>query len=375
MKLSALPKALCQAVIGKSRKKRTGGTGMAVSASLFGKYPDGRDITLYTISNGRGMEAAVTDLGAILVRLLAPGSDGKGTDVVLGYDRGEDYLENGCFFGAVIGPSANRIAGAAFELDGAAYRLDINDGPNNLHSHREKGYHKRLWKACPGENSVTFSLEDEDGSMGFPGNKKVSVEYALDEENALTLTYHGISDKRTILNLTNHTYFNLDGHDSGRIEEHELWLGASCYTPVLPGAIPTGETAPVKGTPMDFTVPKKIGKDIGEDFRQLALTQGYDHNWVIDGWDGSLRHFATLKAPVSGRVMKAYTTLPGFQFYAGNCITEEKGKGGAAYGPRMGLCLETQYYPDSVNHPEFPSCIFGEDKEYTSVTVYQFAVS
>ena len=211
--------------------------------------------------------------------------------------------------------------------------------------------------------------------MGFPGNKKVSVEYALDEENALTLTYHGISDKRTILNLTNHTYFNLDGHDSGRIEEHELWLGASCYTPVLPGAIPTGETAPVKGTPMDFTVPKKIGKDIGEDFRQLALTQGYDHNWVIDGWDGSLRHFATLKAPVSGRVMKAYTTLPGFQFYAGNCITEEKGKGGAAYGPRMGLCLETQYYPDSVNHPEFPSCIFGEDKEYTSVTVCQFAVS
>ena len=194
---------------------------MAVSASLFGKYPDGRDITLYTISNGRGMEAAVTDLGAILVRLLVPGSDGKGTDVVLGYDRGEDYLENGCFFGAVIGPSANRIAGAAFELDGAAYRLDINDGPNNLHSHREKGYHKRLWKACPGENSVTFSLEDEDGSMGFPGNKKVSVEYALDEENALTLTYHGISDKRTILNLTNHTYFNLDGHDSGRIEEHE----------------------------------------------------------------------------------------------------------------------------------------------------------
>jgi len=345
---------------------------MAVNISHFGKYIDGRDILLYTISNSGGMEAAVTNLGAILVKLLVPDSAGRKADVVLGFDKGEDYLVNSSFFGAVIGPSANRIANASFELEGITYRLDANDGVNNLHSHKDKGYHKRLWEASVGENSVSFSLEDEDGSMGFPGNKRVSITYTLDEENGLTLAYRGSSDRRTVLNLTNHSYFNLDGHDSGRIEGHELWLGASHYTPVVPGAIPTGEIAPVAGTPMDFTTAKKIGRDIEADFEQLALTQGYDHNFVLDGWDGTLRHFATVKGAGSGRVMKVYTTLPGVQFYAGNCIVEQKGKDDVTYGFRTGLCLETQYFPDSVNQPEFPSCIFGADTQYESVTVYRF---
>lgn len=338
----------------------------------FGNYTDGTVLKLYTMTNTNGMSVSVTDLGAALVKVIVPDKDGVPADVVLGFDKAEDYLDNPSFFGVVIGPSANRIAGASFELSGHICRLDVNDGGNNLHSHKDNGYHKRVWTADTAGNSVTFSLKDDDGSMGFPGNKKVSVSYTLTEENELKIHYHGTSDQKTILNLTNHTYFNLDGHDSGSMEDHELWLGASHYTPVVPGAIPTGEIASVTGTPMDFTVPKKVGRDIRENFEQLELTGGYDHNWVIDGWDGKLRHIATVKAPGSGRVMKTYTTLPGVQFYAGNFIGEQKGKGGVSYGPRMGLCLETQYFPDSIHHSDFPSCVFGEGREYDSETVYRF---
>lgn len=345
---------------------------MAVTVTPFGTYPDGREIKLYTISNKKGMQAAVSDLGAVLVKLMAPDKDGVSADLVLGFGKGEDYLVNVPFFGAVIGPNANRIAKASFSLDGTAYSLDANDGVNNLHSHREKGWHKRLWEASYSEDSVTFSLEDQAGSMGFPGNKKASVTYTLDDENALRIHYHGTSDSRTVLNLTNHSYFNLNGHDSGSIEGHELWLSASRYTPTDAGSIPTGEILEVKGTPMDFTVSKEVGRDINADFEQLTLAGGYDHNWVIDGWDGTLRHFATLKAPASGRVMEAYTTLPGVQFYAGNYIEREDGKEGAVYGFRSGLCLETQYFPDSVNEPGFPDCVFGGGREYDSVTVYRF---
>ena len=220
---------------------------------------------------------------------------------------------------------------------------------------------------------VTFTLEDTDGNMGFPCNKKVEVTYSLNEENELKLAYRANSDKKTVLNLTNHTYFNLDGHDSGSIEEHEMEIKASNYTPVVAGAIPTGEIAAVQGTPMDLTVAKRVGAEIDADFEQLDLTGGYDHNWVIDGWNGELQHFATVKAPHSGRVMKAYTTLPGVQFYAGNFVDEQEGKGGVVYNKRHGLCLETQYYPDTIHHDNFPSCVFGgENGEYISVTVYAF---
>lgn len=345
---------------------------MAVEIQDFGVAKDGKQIKLYTIKNKKGMQAAVTNIGGVLVKLMVPDASGKLDDVVLGFDNGEAYYDNGSFFGAVVGPNANRIGGASFEIDGVKYQLDVNDGPNNLHSDFEKGYHKAIWDAEVGGNSVCFSLEDTDGNMGFPGNKKVQVTYTLDEENGLELHYHASSDKKTVLNLTNHTYFNLDGHDSGSIEGHELTLNASKYTPVVAGAIPTGEQAPVAGTFMDFTQPKIVGKEINEPWEQLILTKGYDHNWIIDGADGQLRHIATVKAPKSGRVMKAYTTLPGVQFYAGNCIAPVVGKEGVTYGPRHGLCLETQFYPDTVHQPEFPSCIFGEDKDYDSVTVYRF---
>ena len=290
---------------------------MAVIKSLFGKSAEGKEISLYTLSNDQGMKAEITDLGATLVRVLVPDATGKADDLVLGFDNGESYYGNNSFFGTVIGPCANRTGGAEYTLDGVTYQLDKNDGANNLHTHKQLGFHKRLWDAEIGENSVTFSLEDEDGQLGFPGNKKVSVTYSLSEENELTLHYHASSDKKTIIN-----------------------------------------------------------RDIREDYEQLLLTGGYDHNFVIDGWndDGTLRHIATVKGPKSGRVMKAYTTLPGVQFYAGNFIDVQPGKDGVTYGNRCGFALETQYFPDTIHHENFPSYVFGGEngREYDSVTVYKF---
>lgn len=346
---------------------------MGIVKELFGTAKDGKEVYAFTLENVKGVKAKVINYGAILVNLYVPDADGNVEDVVLGFDNLEGYYGNGSFFGATIGPSANRIADASFELNGKVYQLDVNDGTNNLHSHKELGYHKRVWDArVNDDNSVTFSLEAPDGDMGFPGNKKVSLTYSLSDENELKLAYHGVSDMDTLLNMTNHTYFNLGGHKAGKIEDHLLTLHASCYTPVVPGAIPTGEIALVEGTPMDFTQAKPIGRDINADFEQLKLTLGYDHNWVIDNADGSLREFAVLEDPKSGRKMKAFTTLPGVQFYAGNCISEEIGKEGAAYGPRLGMCLETQYYPDTIHKPQFPSAVFGPKREYDAVTVYQF---
>ncbi|MBR1703589.1 MAG: galactose mutarotase [Lachnospiraceae bacterium] len=345
---------------------------ITVETRPFGKTSAGDDIILYNLKNSKGMEAAVINLGAILAMLKVPAPNGEIADVVLGFDNGDAYNDNGSVFGAVVGPHANRIGGAAFVLDGVEYQLAQNDNANNLHSDYKKGYQNCLWNAEIVKDGVCFSLEDTDGNMGFPGNKKMQITYTLDEENGLTLHYHGSSDKRTLFNPTNHSYFNLEGHGFGKIADHTLWLKADHYTPVVAGAIPTGEIAPVKGTPMDFTTEKPMGKEINADMEQLKLTGGYDHNFVITGADGTLQHIATAKAPVSGRVMKVYTTLPGVQFYAGNFIGEQAGKDGVVYNKRYGFCLETQYYPDSIHHENFPSCVFGEGRDYDSVTVYRF---
>lgn len=347
---------------------------MKMEKTVFGTMKDGTEIYLYSMENGNGMKAQVINYGAILVNLYVPDKQGKIEDVVLGYDKLEDYYVNGANFGATIGPNANRIADASFVLDGIEYKLDANDGKNNLHSHADLGYHKKVWKVEENEKGVTFLLEGADGEMGFPGNKKVEVSYTLTEENELKIHYHAISDKPTIINMTNHTYFNLAGHDAGEIYDHILTLNAANYTPVVAGAIPTGEISPVQGTPMDFTKPRRIGNDIDADFEQLKLTGGYDHNWVLDGEAGTLRHVATVEEPVSGRVMETYTDLPGVQFYAGNFIEKETGKRGAAYNYRYGLCLETQYYPDTANKPSFPSAVFGPDREYDTTTVYKFVM-
>ena len=257
-------------------------------------------------------------------------------------------------------------------IDGTKYQLAVNDGTNNLHSDENQGYHKRLWDAQAGENYVTFSLEDKDGSMGFPGNKKVQVTYTLTDENELKLDYNVTSDKKTLINMTNHSYFNLAGHNADNIEAHRLSINASHYTPVFERLIPTGELAEVEGTPFDFRVMKAVGDDIEADDIQLKYGQGYDHNFVLDGYDGTLRKAASVEEPTSGRKMDVYTDQPGIQFYAGNCIAPENGKEGAVYGKRSGLCLETQCFPDAVNQPQFPDVIYGPERPYRTTTIYKF---
>lgn len=345
---------------------------MHMKKELFGKTKSGIEIYRYWLENTKGMRAGIINYGAVLVNLFVPDRNGNVADVVLGFDELEPYFDNGSFFGAVIGPNANRVGGASFVLNGKSYQLDVNDRQNNLHSHRDLGYHKRVWEVSEEEDGVRLSLEDGDGSMGFPGNKKIRVTYRLTEDNGLRILYEAFSDKDTIINLTNHTYFNLAGHDQGQICDHVLELKASAYTPVTQSLIPTGEIASVKGTPFDFLQAKRVGDEIDADDQQLKIAGGYDHNWVLDGESGTIRQFASVTEPVSGRCLKAYTDLPGVQFYAGNFIGRQTGKGGAVYDVRSGLCLETQYFPDTANKPTFPKAVFGPDRAYKSTTIYQF---
>lgn len=339
-----------------------------MSKRLFGKTKNGEEVFVYELTNANGMKAEILDFGANLRSLTLPG----GADVVLGYDTVEDYEANGSFFGAVIAPSANRIANASFEIDGVKYDIDVNDGPNNLHSHMQLASHKKMWKAVEEGNSVILTLHMDDMELGFPGNKEFTLVYTLTDDNAISLKYSATSDKNTIINPTNHSYFNLAGHEAGTILDNYLTLKAANYTPVVAGAIPTGEITSVKGTVMDFTTERRIGQDIDTPFEQLLLTQGYDHNFVVDDFDGSLKLIAKVEDKKVNRCMEVYSDLPGVQFYAGNCIAPTTGKGGAKYGKRTGLCLETQYYPDTIHHANFPSCVFGPGKDYTSETVYRF---
>ncbi|MBR6451787.1 MAG: galactose mutarotase [Lachnospiraceae bacterium] len=342
---------------------------MSVKVSDFGKMPDGRQIHLYTIENG-GLKACVTDFGAILVSLFVPDKKGNVADVVLGFDSGEDYFHNDSFFGATVGRNANRIAKAAFEIDGVTYHLPVNDNENNLHSDFEKGFHMQYWDALPLEDGVKFSYHAADMETGFPGNLDISVTYTLSASKELILHYEGVSDKKTTINLTNHSYFNLCGHDFGSISDTLLQIDADCYTPVVAGAIPTGEIAPVAGTPMDFREWKEIGKEIDADFEQLKLVQGYDHNYATNGYTGELHRIAGVRA--GGREMTVYTDLPGVQFYAGNCISPVTGKGGVRYGKRYALCLETQYFPNSINQEGFLKPVFDAGEKYETETIYQF---
>ncbi len=340
----------------------------------FGATADGQAVHLYTLKNGKGMTVSILDLGATIVSLEVPNREGKAVDVVLGYDTVEDYQNNTCCFGAVIGPNANRIAGAACTIDHVRYELEKNDHGNNLHSGKN-GFQNLVFAAeeVPENNAVVFFLENKDGAQGFPGNQKVKVTYTLTEENELVLHYEGEADKKTVLNLTNHTYFNLNGHASGTMEHQELLLAAASYTPVIDAeSIPTGEIAPVAGTPMDFTAMKPMGRDSNADFDQLLYTGGYDHNYVLDHVPG--QPDAKAYAAESGIAMEMYTDLPGVQFYAGNFIQPHPGKGGAVYDFRHGFCLETQYFPDAVNQKNFASPVLQPGQKYDSTTVFRFGI-
>ncbi len=348
---------------------------MGVTAEKYGQTQDGQEITLYTIEKD-GLTAKVSNYGAALVALLVPDKEGKAEDVALGFAKAEGYFANGSCLGVVVGPSANRTAKGHFVLEGKEYQLPVNDGPNNLHTDAEHGLHKKLWNAEVGEDAVTFKTELPDGECGLPGNRAISVTYSLTQQHGLLLQYHGEADVRTLFNPTNHSYFNLAGHNAGSILEHELQLFCSHYTPVVAGAIPTGEIAPVGSTVFDFRLAKTIGRDIDAQEEQLKLVGGYDHNFCVDGYenDGIMRPVAKAAEKNSGRVMEVYTTLPGVQFYAGNFLQEEGGKDGAVYGARDGFALETQFYPDSANEPGFPQPFYGGTTAYDAATEYRFSV-
>lgn len=343
---------------------------MGVTVKTFGKTKNKQDIFLYTISNENGMQASVTNFGAILVSLYVKDSKGTMADVVLGLEKGPDYYKNGSFFGATVGRNANRIGGASAQIGNKVYKFPVNDGPNNLHTDFEKGMHMKLWNAVIKGNSVEFTTLSPDEESGFPGNLKAKVTYTVREDNALEIAYEAVSDKKTIINMTNHTYFNLEGHGAGNIENTVLKLNCSKYTPVVKGAIPTGELADVEGTVFDFRTEKTIGEDIRAKEQQLKLVKGYDHNFVVDGYDGTEKLVAVAKA--GGRTMEVYTDLPGVQFYAGNCIGKQKGKEGVKYTKRSGFCLETQYFPDNANQDNFKKAIFDADEVYKTTTVYRF---
>lgn len=346
---------------------------MGISKKVFGVTKDGKETFLYTISNQNGMKAAVTNFGAILVQLIVPDSKGKSRDVVLGFDSVTGYEGNDCFFGSTIGRNANRIGGAEFELDGTTIHLTANENGNNLHTDFDHGFHKVIWNVelKEAENAVKFTYCSPDGENGFPGNLNMSVTYTLQEDNAIRIDYEGVSDKKTVINVTNHSYFNLGGHDSGSICDERIMIHADGFTEILPGAIPTGKTLPVEGTPMDLRSLKRVGDEIDADFEQLTLVGGYDHNWVLHN-NGKLEQIARVEDDRSGIAMEVYTDLPGVQFYAGNFITPQQGKNGAVYDKRHALCLETQYFPDSVNHPEFPQPVFDAGQVSHTTTIYKF---
>ncbi|MCR5419716.1 MAG: galactose mutarotase [Lachnospiraceae bacterium] len=345
---------------------------MGVSVDEFGITKDGKAVKLYKITNTKGTEAVLTDLGAVLVNLKVSNDKGEIKDVVLGFDNVAQYESNPSFFGGTIGPSANRIAGAKFSIDGIEYELVDNDGGNNLHSDFDIGFHKQIFNATVLEDGVRFTLNTKDMFMGFPGNMEVNVTYTLSDDNELKLEYDGVSDKATVFNLTNHSYFALAGHKAGRnaLYDTELMIKASKFTQIVPGAIPTGKLLEVSGTPMDFTEPKKIGKDIDSDYEQMKMVNGYDHNYAIDGYDGKIKLVAV--ASCDGRTMEVYTDLPGVQFYSGNGLSPYDAKDGAKYGDRYGFCLETQYFPNSVNESSFVSPIKKAGETYHTITIYKF---
>ncbi len=348
---------------------------MSVSISEFGTLADGSRASLYTIKNINEMKVEITDFGANIVSLFVPDKKGSLADVVLGFDDVTGYFDNPSFFGSTIGRSANRIADSKFTLNGVTYNLEVNDGVNNLHSSFDGGFNKRLFKAeIKNDSSVCFSLFSKDGDQGFPGNLEMSVTFTLTDDNELVLDYKGKSDKDTVFNPTNHSYFNLSGHDSGSAMECKLQLNSKELTPVREGSIPTGKLMKLAGTPFDFSELTVIADRIDDKDSLLKIGKGYDINYVIDKEPREYGLAGLLVDEKSGRTMTVYTDLPGVQFYAGNCIKTQKGKGGVTYKKRNAVCLETQFFPDAINHASFPQPVLKSGEEFTSKTTYKFGV-
>ncbi len=343
----------------------------------FGKMPDGTPIRIYTLTNQKGVEARITNYGGRIVSLKTPDRNGASADIVLGFDSLDGYIQNpGPFFGTLVGRYANRIAHAKFTLDGHEYQLPKNDGENTLHGGTH-GLDKYVWTPrVLSDGGLELTVASKDGDQGFPGNLKVTVVYHLTDTNDLKIDYSATTDKDTVVNLTNHSYFNLKGAGDGDILGHQIHLNADRFTPVDAGLIPTGELRPVAGTPFDFRKSTAIGAHIGDSAEQIKLGRGYDHNWVLNGKGNGLSLAARVEEPSTGRVLEVLTTQPGVQFYTGNFLDGTiKGKGGKVYKHRYGFCLETQHFPDSPNQPKFPSVVLKPGATFHSTTVFRFSTA
>lgn len=349
----------------------------STTRDTYGKLNDSTEIFLYTLKNSLGTTMTITNYGGIIVSLNTEDRNGIFEDVVLGFDSLSSYVRSNPFFGAIVGRYGNRIAKGKFKLDGQTYNLAVNNGENHLHG-GIKGFDKVVWK---GDNYNTtdaavlkLTYTSKDLEEGYPGNLQVEVTYSLTNDNEVKIDYKATTDKKTIVNLTNHSYFNLSGNTKNDMLGHTLTLAASKFLPVDKGLIPTGELKDVKGTPFDFTSAEVIGKRIDDSHEQIKIGGGYDHCWVIDS-AGTDKPFATVYDTVSGRLMEVYTTEPGVQFYSGNFLNGSvSGKFETVYKKRYGLCLETQHFPDSPNKPSFPTTVLNPGETYTSQTIYKFSV-
>lgn len=349
---------------------------MSIEKKNFGTLPDGTAADIFTLKNSRGISVDITNFGGIIVSILVPDKNGNFDDVALGYRNLEKYMDNDGYIGALIGRHANRIENAEFELNGRVHALARNDGNNHLHG-GNTGFHNVLWKAevvnADGGEKLVLTHFSPDGEENYPGNLKIRVEYSLTEENGLKIDYRAVSDKDTVVNLTNHAYFNLAGHASGDVLNHEIYINADKFTPIDGEGIPTGEIREVKGTVMDFTRRKSFAEGLNSQDPQIINGKGYDHNWVLNTKGNIDAVAAELYHPESGRVMQVFTTKPGVQFYSGNFLKETLiGKENAVYRKRTGLCLETQYFPNAMKHKHFPSPVLKAGEQYHHITIYKF---
>jgi len=339
-------------------------------AETWGSTADGQTVSLFTLRNAKGMEVKITNWGGYIVSLKVADNKGKFDDVVLGFDSLYGYLAKNPFFGCITGRYANRIGGAKFKIDGTEYQVTANSGKHHIHGGKF-GFDKKVWAAKEVADGVELKYTSADGEEGFPGKLECTVTYTLTPDNELRIDYLATTDKPTVLNLTNHAYFNLAGEGSGDILGHELTIPTDQVTATDDDLITTGEIVSIKGTPLDFTTPHTIGERIGADFKPLIQGIGYDHNYVLSG--SGMKLAATVKEPKSGRIMTVRTTEPGVQLYTGNHLKGVAGKSGHVYAKRHGLCLETQHFPDSPNHPNFPSVILRPGETFQSTTIYQFS--
>ena len=376
MKIKALVILLvfCMTFVFCAKKENTS----LIEKSFFGKLNDGREVYKYILTNKNGCKVSIINFGAAVTSIVVPDKNGKFEDVVLGYDSLDGYVNDRAYFGVIVGRYGNRIGKGRFKLDGKDYQLTINDGKNHLHG-GIKGFNKALWNAeildSLKEASVAFTYSSPDGEEGYPGNVNIKVVYTLTNDNALRIDYYATTDRPTIINPTNHCYFNLTGSFENTILDHKLTIEADSFTVVDKELITTGKIATVDKTPLDFRTPTSIGERINDKHEQIMFGRGYDHNWVLRNYNKQVRKVAELYDPSSGRVMSVLTDQPGLQFYSGNFLDGTiRGKGGVYYKHRTGLCLETQCYPDSPNKPHFPSVVLRPGEEYRQTTIYQFSI-